>query len=375
MRRATGPVLDLRTLNRTLLARQHLLARQSAPAADMIEHLVGMQAQVPGDPYVGLSSRLETFDPEELSGLIADRAAVRATMFRATIHLVTARDAIALRPVLQPVLERVFNTNSPFGRRLAGVDVEAVLARGRELISERPRTRAELGRLLHEHWPDRDAEALGQAMTYLPPLVQVPPRGLWGRSGRPTWASMEAWLGRPLGDDRSPDAMLVRYLAAFGPAGARDARAWSGLVGLTEVFERLRPRLRTFQDEDGRELFDVPDGTIADPDTPAPVRFLPEYDNVGLSHADRARIVAAEDRRRLLAANQVGLGSILVDGFGAASWRLVRARGSATLAIEPYGTLSKADASAVADEGERLIAFLAPGAERREVRLGAGETG
>lgn len=367
---ASPPLLDRRTLNRALLSRQLLLRREKRPVTEVIEHLVGLQAQEPIDPYIGLWSRLEDFEPEELGRLLVERRVVRAPFMRATIHLVTDRDALALSPVMRPVMRRTFSSQSPFGRNLAGVDLDAVVAAGRALVQEQPRTRAELRRLLGPQWPDRDAASLAQAVTYLLPLTQVPPRGVWKRSGQATWAPIETWLGRSLPTDASPERAVLRYLAAFGPASASDVRTWSGLTGLAATIDRLRPRLRTFRDARGRELLDVPDGLIPDPETPAPVRFLPVYDNVVLSHQDRSRIIDAGDRRRVLqAAYEGNFGTVLVDGFARATWRISRASERRTLRIGLLDPLPDQDLSALTEEGERLMAFLEPDAEPGKVQF------
>ncbi|HYV22884.1 MAG TPA: winged helix DNA-binding domain-containing protein [Candidatus Bathyarchaeia archaeon] len=362
-------VLDARALNRALLERQLLLRRSKISAAEAIERLVGMQAQIPADPYVALWSRLEDFGSDDLASLITDRKAVRTSLFRATIHLVTARDALALWPILQPALARLFQRSSPFGRQLAGVDMERLLALGRSLVEERPLTSAELRPLLHKRWPKRDRDSLAAAIAYLLPLVQVPPRGVWGASGAPRRTTLDAWIGRPLGTRRSPDALILRYLAAFGPATVSDARTWSGLGGLSEVFARLRPRLRTFRDEGGRELFDVPNGPLPDPETPAPPRFLPVYDNLMLSHADRTRIVRADDRKRTGYLEGVTFGTVLMDGFVGATWTVKREPGVATLRIKPIERLAGRERAAVEDEGARLLTFVAAAAKSRDVRL------
>ncbi len=373
--RGSGDVLSRRALNRALLERQMLLRREALPVLDTVERLVGMQAQVPANPYIGLWTRLEGFRPQDLAQPISDRQAVRAPLLRTTIHLVTARDCLTLRPALQSVLERTLK-NTAYGRGVVGMDTEALLATGRSLLEERPRTLTELGKLLAERWPEREPANLAYAIHYLLPLVQVPPRGLWRTSGQATWTTVEAWLSRPLDAAPSLEAMVLRYLAAFGPASVADVRTWSGLTGLREVVERLRPQLRTFRDEHGSELFDLPDAPRPDPGTPAPPRFLPEYDNVFLSHADRSRIIADDHRARLATKNSVGPGPFLLDGFVRGTWKIDRQRTGTTLCLNPLEPLDAPDRTALEEEAARLLAFLAPDAQPQDIQVSAaGDVG
>jgi hypothetical protein len=268
-----------------------------------------------------------------------------------------------MRPVIQPVLERGFYSGSPFARNLQGADIEAVIEVGRALLEERPRSTAQLGNLLHEQWPDHDASSLAYAVRYLVPLIQLPPRGTWNASSGPVWSTVQSWLGQPVGADATPDLLVLRYLAAFGPSSVADIRAWSWLTAVREVVDRLRPRLMTFRSQSGVELFDVPDAPRPDPDTPAPARFLPEYDNVVLSHADRSRVLPEVFRKR----GAIGAPTFLVDGFVSGTWRLRMDDGTARLAIAPYEKLSAHARDEVTAEAGRLAAFLAPDASRRDV--------
>jgi Winged helix DNA-binding domain len=350
-------VLDRRALNRALLARQHLLRRAELPVPAAVEGLVGLQAQAPDPPYVGLWTRLAGFRQDDLARLFETREVVRIALWRGTIHLVTARDCQALRPLVRPVMRRAFAA-TPFGRDLAGVDLAALATAGRALVEERPRTFQELGRDLSVRWPDRDPAALAQAIRAYVPLVQVPPRGIWGASGPAAHTSAESWLGTPLEPDPSPDRALLRYLAAFGPATVRDAQKWSGLTRLAEVARRLRPGLVTFRDEAGAELFDLPDAPRPDPDTPAPPRFLPEYDNVWLSHDDRTRVLPPGSGKPWDAYVKGDFfGPLLVDGFYRATWSVddgeLTIHGFAAAPSDPAGTSDE-----IEREAASLVAFL-----------------
>ena len=326
MSTTAAPVLGRRSLNRGTLARQLLLDRAALTPLDVIEQLAGLQAQTPQSWYVGLWTRLAGFDPYAVGTALTERALVRLPLMRSTIHLVTAADALAMRPLTQLPIER--STLGVFGRHLRGIDREALVAIARRLVDEQPLIASELGRRLAEHFPGRDPEGLAQGARAWLPMVQVPPRGMWGRSGRPLQTSLESWLDRPL--NPMPLRKLVkRYLTAFGPASVRDMQTWSGLTKLGEVVDAMLGDLRRFTDDDGRELFDLPDAPRPDPDTPAPVRFLYDYDNLLLSHADRSRVVPEVDyaAHGFTADSNRQPSSLLVDGFVAGTWTVARKRG------------------------------------------------
>ena len=363
-----APVLTPRALNRALLARQHLLQRTQLTVPQLLEHVVGLQAQAPNPPYYGLWSRLEGFGHEALSELVKKRKVVRLALMRSTIHLVTARDALRLRPLVQPAVERGLKGNH--GRRLQGVDLEAVARAGRALLEQQPRTLSELGEALAPRFPRGAPESLAMTVRCLAPLVQVPPRGLWGVSGGAVHTTAEAWLGRAPEATLTLDALVLRYLGAFGPASVKDVQTWCGLTRLDAVLERLRPRLVAFHDAQGRELFDLPDAPRPAEDTPAPPRLLAEWDNVLLSHAERSRIARAEDLKvKVFTQNGIVPGTVLLDGFVAGTWRLVRERVGTTLRIETFGPLSRKERGPLGEEGERLLAFAAEGAPRMQVQF------
>ncbi|WNZ61041.1 winged helix DNA-binding domain-containing protein [Myxococcus sp. MxC21-1] len=183
------------------------------------------------------------------------------------------------------------------------------------------------------------------------------------------YATAESWLGQRFEPAAPPDALVMRYLAAFGPASARDLQAWSGLSRMGAVLERLRPELRAYRDEHGVELFDIPNARRPDPDTPAPVRFLSEFDSVLLAHADRTRIISDAARKRVFTLNGIVRATILVDGFVRGTWRIERARGTATLCITPFARLSREDRAALSDEGGRLLAFAAADVQHADIRF------
>ena len=343
-------MIDRRTLNRTLLARQLLLERADGDPVELVERLVGMQAQVPRDPYIGCWARLRDFDPHVLGAELEARRLVRMTTLRSTLHLVSARDALGLRPLLQPMLERAFRS-TPFAKRLGGLDLEPVLARAAELVEGEPLTVAQLGAALAQQWPEHDPQALAYAARYALPLVQITPRGVWGKTLQPTVTTLNAWLDEAPGVDATVDELVLRYLRAFGPATAADVRTWSWLTDVRPVLERLP--LRVDRDERGRELFDVEDGLVADASEPAPVRFLGQYDNVFLSHADRSRVIGdvAWD------ASFAHHGAFLCDGFLAGRWRLRET----TLTVEVRARVTAGERREIRAEAGRLLELLAPG--------------
>ena len=361
-------VVSRRALNRALLERQLLLRRAELPVADALEHLVGLQAQEIMPPYIALWSRLEGFDPNELGRRLTEREVVRLWLLRGTIHLVTVRDALAIKPLTQHVGAR--QHRGTFGRRMGGADLGELLEAARELLADEPLGARELGRRLVTRGIGDDPEAIGNAARTHLPVVQVTPRGVWGRTGQAKLATIESWTGRELEPEPSLEDLVLRYLAAFGPATVADMQSWSGLTRLKEVFEGLRPALLSFRDEDGKELFDLPEASRPDPEVETPVRLLGEYDNVLLGHADRRRVIPEDFPWAAMLAPGRFVSSLLVDGMLRATWWIEwDGRRGAVLAIRPFGKLSRRERDDVETEAMGTLEFVAPDAESRDVRF------
>lgn len=359
-------VLTLRELNRAALDRQLLLRRRRLPVLAALERLVGLQAQATEPPYLGLLARLDGYRPEQLSRLLERRQAVRATLMRGTIHVVTARDARWLRPLVQPVLARSL-TGSPYARALQGVDQCDLETEGRRLLDAGPLTNIQLGEQLHRRWPDRDPKSLAYAVRTLVPTVQATPRGLWRRAGPAAQVSTEGWLGEPVDTTGTRSELVLRHLRAFGPATVADIQQWCGLSQLRDDVEALGPALRRYRAEDGAVLWDVAGARLPDGARPAPVRLLPQWDNLVISYADRARVIEPDRFGELFTVNGIFHACVLVDGFVRGLWSLQRDRRGAVLVVAPFEPLPDDVTPELRAEADRVLAVVAPEVERREV--------
>lgn len=358
--------LTLRQLNRATLARQLLLGRERVAPGDAIERLGGLQAQEAKPPFLGLWTRLEGFRREALDAALHDRTVVRATMMRATLHLMSAADYAALRPTLQPVLSAA--SRAVARSRDAGLDVERVSATARRLLAERPLTFNELRPLLADAFPEADERALGYAVRMELPLAMVPTADRWSFPSDAAFTPADRWIGATLAD-AAPDALVRRHLGAFGPASAADVQAWSGLKGIKQVLDGMAGELVAFK-HGRRTLFDLPHAPRPDEDTPAPARFLPEFDSMLLAHADRTRVITDEHRKSLATKNLRVKATFLVDGFAAGSWTTARKRDTVTLTVTPFAKLPGSARDELAAEGEALLAFLDETAPKRQVQFG-----
>ncbi|WP_018657024.1 winged helix DNA-binding domain-containing protein [Actinomadura flavalba] len=358
--------LTPRLLNRATLARQGLLTRERVPAAEAVARFGGLQAQEPKPPFVGLWSRLDGFVPGDLHTALHAFTVVRSTMMRGTLHLVTASDHLAWRPLLQPVLDAGLRA---LGTRAEGLDLDAVLPVARDVFRE-PRTFTEARALLAAEFPAAHERALGFAARMCVPLVMVPEDGRWGypRVARFTLAERHVAADGPGG---SLDALVLRYLEAFGPASVRDAQAWSGLGGLGPVFDGLRGSLVTLRGPGGRELFDLPDAPRPAADVPAPVRLLPDFDGLVLAHDDRTRVIAAEHRPSLTTRNLRVRATFLVDGFVAGTWEAARKGRVASVRLRPFAPLGAGTRKELVNEAAALLRFTDPDAGDHRVEVDA----
>ncbi|WP_406231584.1 winged helix DNA-binding domain-containing protein [Nocardia sp. NBC_01009] len=356
--------LSLRELNRTLLMRQLLVQRVSMTPLELVQHLVAVQGQEPNWPYVGLWARLAEFRHDELEQLLRERKLVRSGMIRRTVHLAAAEDFRWLRPTVQPVVSAALQA-AYFRDEIDGLDHHAVAAAGRELLAGRTLTRSELGLLLAERFPGRHTRRLAEAVELMVPLVHGPDTGAWGRwrNRSVTIGLAEEWMGAPMSAQPQRETLILRYLAGFGPASVADIQAWAGITRLAGVVDGMRANLRVFRDEQGRELFDLPEAPLADPHLPVPVRFLPAFDNSLLGHRDRRRIISDEDRGRIAKEASGGVPMYLVDGFVHGRWAL----DDATVRITPWHPLSLDDEQAVRVEAEHLLTFVVPEATGKVV--------
>ncbi len=351
----TVPTLDRRALNRALLARQLLLEPSTLSCAQALTHLVGLQSQAPQAGYVALWTRLRGFDALELSGLLEARAAVRIALMRSTVHLVTADDCRWLRPLLDSVVARGMTPGSARGKQLASVDRDLLVRSASAAFASGPLTNAELLAALAGTFPGVPADALAIAVRGLLPLVQVPPRGLWRTPGTTRCLPVQQWVGE-LARDRDPRELVRRYLTAFGPASVRDMQAWSGLTRLAAAFTDLGDELLEFRDEPGRTLYDLADAPRPGGDTPAPVRFLAEWDQILLAHLDRSRILSEQAQAAVFTENGIIHGGILIDGFVSGMW----SRSGRTLTVQALSEWTAGQRRQATGLAEELSAFLDP---------------
>lgn len=360
-------ILTLHELNRMTLSRQMLLARETISVPQAIEKLVGLQAQLASAPYGDLWTRLPNFQRDDLAKLIENRTIIKATLMRGTLHLFTVDDYLLLRGAIQPALTQGFEAVRR--DRAQGLDIDKMVAMARDFIAEAPRSFAEITAFFTEHFPDGDSGAMRYSVRTHLPLVQVPTETEWSYPGNPKFTLAESWLGRPIPTDDNLKTLIFRYLAAFGPASITDIQTWSGIKNLKAAVEKLRPELTTYHDEQKRELFDLPNLPIMDADAPAPERFLPEFDNILLSHAKRTRIIADEYRPKVYLPGLRVAPTILVNGFVRGVWKVEKTKGTATLTIEPLSALTKQNRTALAEEAEKLVRFVERTAKAYEVRF------
>jgi hypothetical protein len=338
-------VLTLRELNRATLARQLLLERKRLSPTAVIERLVGIQAQWPPAPYVGIWTRATSFRRESLERLLASGAVVKATAIRQTLHLVTPHDYALIRAAMS-------ETNFPWESALAGRLAPTV----RKLAADGPVASADaIAYIERKHRISGiSARRAWRAARVRAHLVHHHETALWNARPEGRFVAIDEPEAHIPLDARAE--LIRRYLAAFGPSSLRDIVQWS-MMHVPELKASLATleHLRRFRDEQGRELFDVPRGPLPDPDTPVPVRFLPKWDNVLLAWADRTRVLPEAYRKRVIGMNGDVAQTFLLDGFVAGTWNVEAGR----VRTKPFVRLSPVRRRELQEEAARLEAFLA----------------
>lgn len=357
--------MTLRELNRATLSRQMLLARDTRSVVKAVEQLLGVQAQLPRPPFTGLWTRLEGFARGDLARAVSARTVVRATSMRGTIHLMTAADFLKYRPCLQPSLDQ--GMHAILNERATALDLGALLKVARTYFKE-PHTFEEARHHFVSTFPRGDQRAMGYAVRMGLPLVQVPTADAWAYPAKADFVSAETWLGRPVAACASATSLVLRYLAAYGPATIKDAQAWIGLADAQSVVAALGDRVVTLSGPAGKPLYDLPHAPRPDADTPAPVRFLPEWDGVIVTRADE-RVVAKADRPRVFLPGLRVAALVLVDGLAAATWKVMATSKLATLHVESFKPWPAPIRREVAAEGETLVRFVEPEARAFEVKV------
>jgi hypothetical protein len=372
-RSAERPVLTLRELNRAMLARQLLLERAQIGIVPAVERLAALQAQWSPSPYIALWSRLKGFRREKLWSAIERHAVIRARLMRGTLHLVSARDFYAYAVATQDLQRGAWN-RLQVGR---GVDPQKVAALAIAFARE-PRPKEEV----LEHIEERIGATLGGPFNWLvwrfvsahADLVTAPPGGHreYGGTDAP-YVAARHWIARgerPSEED-ALERLVRRCLAAFGPATLADVAKFAGQTPprIRSTLERIAPKLRTFSDEAGRLLYDLPRAPRPDGELPAPVRFLPRYDELLIGYQHRDRVIAQAHRRAVYTKNAIVEAVVTVDGFAAGTWSLVRAKNEAVLRVAPFARLGAKDRVAVEAEADALLSFLAPDATTVGVKV------
>jgi hypothetical protein len=343
-----------------------LLGRSDMGLADAAAWLLGLQAQQTHDPYIALWSRLKGFRHETLTSLIVDRTLARATTMRGTLHLHTADDLIGIRALVQPFLAQVWTSN--FQRRFGSEDKAKVLRAGRRLLAKGPLTAGQLNKALHPTFPTAEPLALSTLLQLHDTLVQIPPTRVWGNNSAPLLTPVEKWLPPPYERPVAREDLVLRYLRAWGPASVTDMATWGRLTGLAKDFEAVREKLVSFTDETGKELFDLPDAPRPDADTPAPVRFLPLYDNVYLGYDNRRRMLS-EATAHLLNMFQYFRAAVLIDGMVNAGWEIKDTKAASTLDIQCHRKLTRGETKELKAEAEAFLLFMRPEATTRAITL------